>query len=122
MLSGEHSFFTHFRKDRNCDICLGTKNIRLSCRRRTGTVVPRAENIGDSITADHKVLSEGCESRHNHRHAVVVHDLATQWIPSHPCETKTAQETHKSLQKFLEPNRKPKVVYTDNSLDFLQSL
>ena len=32
-----------------------------------GRVVPSAENIGDLITADHKVLSEGCESRNNHR-------------------------------------------------------
>ena len=71
------NIFTHFLKDRNCDICLRTKITRASCRRRTGTVVPRAENFGDLITADHKVLSEGCESRHNHRHAVVVQDLAT---------------------------------------------
>ena len=70
------------------------------------------------ITADHKVLSEGCESRNNHRYAVVVQDLATQWIQSYPCKTKTSQETQKSLQKFLEPNRKPKVIYTDNSLEF----
>ena len=34
------------------------------------------------------------------------------------CETKTSQETQRSLQKFLEPNRKPKVIYTDNSLEF----
>ena len=27
---------------------------------------------GNLITADHKVLSEGCESRNNHRYAVVV--------------------------------------------------
>ena len=26
-----------------------------------------------------------------------------------------SQETQRSLQKFLEPNRKPKVIYTDNS-------
>ena len=70
------------------------------------------------ITADHKVLSEGCESRNNHRYAVVVQDLATQWIQSYPCKTKTSQETQRSLQKFLEPNRKPKVIYTDNSLEF----
>ena len=35
--------FTHFRKDPNCDICL-TKNTRAPCRKRTGTVVLRAEN------------------------------------------------------------------------------
>ena len=30
---------------------------------------------------------------------------------------KTSQETHESLQKFLEPTRKPKVICTDNSLE-----
>ena len=28
------------------------------------------------------------------------------------------QDTENSLQKFLEPERKPKVIYTDNSLEF----
>ena len=71
-----------------------------------------------TITADHKVLSDNCESRNNHRYAVVAQDLATQWIQAYPCKTKTSQETPRSLQKFLEPDRKPKVIYTDNSLEF----
>ena len=83
--------------------------------------MPRAGNFSDLITADHKVLSEGCESRNNHGYAVVVLDLATQWIQSYPCKTKTSQETQKSLQKFLEPTRKPKVIHTDNSLEFGKS-
>ena len=91
---------------------------RAPCRRRNGGAVPRAEIFGDLITADHKVLSDYCESLNNHRQAVVVQDLATQWIQSYPCKTKTSQETEKSLQKFLEPDRKPKVIYTDNSLEF----
>ena len=49
--------------------------------------------------------------------SVVVQDLATQWLQSYPCKTKTSQETEKSLQKFLEPTRKPKVIHTDNSLE-----
>ena len=64
------------------------------------------------------MLSDNCESPNNHRYAVVVQDLATQWIQTYPCKTKTSQETQRSLQKFLEPNRKPKVIYTDNSLEF----
>ena len=87
-------------------------------RRRKGEAVPRADNFGDLITADHKVLSDNCESRNNHRYAVVVQDLATQWIQAYPCKPKTSQETMRSLQKFLEPERKPKVIYTDNSLEF----
>ena len=37
---------------------------------------------------------------------------------SYPCKTKTSQETERSLRKFLEPSEKPKVIYTDNSLEF----
>ena len=74
---------------------------RAPCRRRTGESVPRAEKFGDLITADHKVSKEEGESRNNHRYAVVVQDLATQWIQSHPCKTKTSQQTERSLRKFL---------------------
>ena len=116
VVSGKHRIYTHFPKDRNCHISLRTKITRASCRRRTGlSRCPRAEIFGDLNTADHKVLGEGCESRNNHRYAVVVQDLATQWIQSHPCKTKTSQETEKSLQKFFEPTWKPKVICTDNS-------
>ena len=110
--------FTSFPKDRNCEIRKRTKITRAPCRRRNGEAVPRAEKFGDLITADHKVLSDNCESRNNNRYAVVVQDLATQWIQVYPCKTKTSQETQRSLQKFLEPDRNPKVIYTDNSLEF----
>ena len=44
-----------------------------------------AEDFGDLITADHKVLCEGRESPNSHRYAVVVQDIATQWIESYLC-------------------------------------
>ena len=115
---GEHSVHTHFPKDRNCEIWKRTKITRAPCRRRNGGAVPRAVNFGDLKTPDHKVLSDNCESRNNHRYAVVVQDLATQWIQAYPCKTKTTQETQRSLQKYLESDRNPKVICTDNSLEF----
>ena len=87
-VSGKHSIYTLFPKDRNCDICMRTKITRAPCRKRTGTTVPRAANFGDLIKAYDKVLSEGCESRNNHRYAVVGQDLATQWMLSYPCKPK----------------------------------
>ena len=36
-------------------------------------------------------------------------------------QNKTFQETDKSLRKFFEPSEKPKVIYTDNSLEFRKS-
>ena len=97
--SRKHSIYIHLPKDRNCEVCRGTKITRAPCRKRTGEAGPPAEKIGDLITTDHKVLNEGGESRNNHRHAVVVQDLTTQWIQSFPCKTHTSQETERSLQK-----------------------
>ena len=99
VVSGKHSFYSHFPKDRNCNICMRTKVTRALSRKRTGAAIPRAEMFGDLITADHKVLSEACESRNNHRYAVVVKDLATQWIPSYPCETKKLLKRHRRACK-----------------------
>ena len=107
---GKHSVYTHFPQDQNW-----TKITRAACRRCNGEAAPQAK-FGDLITADHKVLSDNCESRNNHRYAVVVQDLATQCIQEYPCKTKTSHQ--RSLQKFLEPERKPKVMNTDNSLEF----
>ena len=99
---GEHNVHIHFPEDRNCEICKRTKITRAPCRRRNGEAELRAVKFGDVITADHKVLSDNCESRNNHRYAVVVQDLATQWIQAYPCKTKISQETQRRLQKFLE--------------------
>ena len=110
-------FILTFPEDRNCEICQRTKITRAPCRRRIGGAAPRADNFGDLIFADHKVLSAGCESR-----KIVVQDLATQWLQSCLCKTKTSQETQRSMQKFLEPDRLPEVIYTDNSsLEFGQA-
>ena len=43
------------------------------------------------------------------------------WQPTGPVvsvQNKTSQQTQRSLQKFLEPDRKPEVIYTDNYLEF----
>ena len=55
---GKRNVQTHFPKDRNCEICKRTIITRAPCRRRNGEAAPRAENFGDLITADHKVLSD----------------------------------------------------------------
>ena len=39
-------------------------------------------------------------------------------IQSYPCKTQNSQETDKTLQKFLEPTRRPKVINTDNPPEF----
>ena len=100
---GKHNENTHFPKDHNCEICKRTKITRAPCRRRNGEAVPRAVNFGDLITADHKVLSDNCESRNNHRYAVVVQDLATQWIQTYPCRTKLHKKPREACKSSWNP-------------------
>ena len=86
-------------KDRTFEICKRTKITMAPCRRRNGEAVPRSNKFGDLITADHKVLSDNCESRNNHRYAVVVQDLATQWIQAYPCKNKNFTRNPEKLAK-----------------------
>ena len=113
--------FLIFPKDRNYEIWQRTKITRIPCRRRNDGAVSLAENLGDLITVDHKILNDNYESRNNHRYTVVMQDLSSQWHQVYPCKTKTSQKTQTSLQKFLENDRKSKVIYTDNSLEFVKS-
>ena len=95
---GKHSVYTHLPKDRNCEICQRTKITRAPYRRRRGRVVTRAlQQITKFSVKDVNLetiidMQSWCKTY-----------LATQWIQSYPCKTKTSQETERSLRKFLEP-------------------
>ena len=115
--NGKHNVLTHSSKDPHCEICKRTKITRAPYRRRTKIDIPRAEWFSDLITADHEVLIEEGESCNNHRYTDVVQDLAIQWIQSYPCKTKTAHNTVRSSQKFLDPEAISKVIYADNALE-----
>ena len=75
---GKRSVYTHFPKDRNCEICQRDQHYKSPVQKMQWRSRTSCENFGDLITADHKVLSDNCESRNNHRYAVVVQDVATQ--------------------------------------------
>ena len=93
---------------------------RAPCRKRTGAAVPRGEKFGDMITAGHKVLSEGCESRNNHRYAVVVQALATQMDSSMFVQNKNFTGNSKKLAKVLGARQEAKSHLLWNSADFVK--
>ena len=108
VISGKHSFFTHFVKDRKCEVCKRTNIYKGSLQKMHWQIKYLEQKfLGDLITAWSSQWGM-CESRHNHRYAVVVQDLASQWLQSYPCKTESSEETEKSLQKFLEPTAKPR--------------
>ena len=76
------------------------KSIRLGTSCRSGKNLG-TEEFGELKTADHKVLNEECESKDNHWYAVVVQDIASQWIQSYQCKTKSSHEMEEKLMKIL---------------------
>ena len=80
--------------------------------------MPKAENFGGLITADHKILSEENESRNNHRYSVAVQDFWQHSGYNHTrAKNKIFPGKTKVLAKVLGADWKPKVIYTDNSLE-----
>ena len=114
----KHIVNTHFPKDRNCEICKRTKITRAPCRRRNGEAVLRAQKFGDLITADHKVLSDNCESRNNHRYAVVVQDLATQWIHNGSRRIRAKPKLHKKPRETCKSSWNPRGILKSFTLTF----
>ena len=96
---GKHSVYTYFPTDRNCEICQRTKITRAPCRRRIGEAVLPTEKFGDSITADHKVFSGNCESRNNHRYAVVVNGSR---------RIRAKQKLHRKLKQVCKSSWNPR--------------
>ena len=97
-----------FSEDPSYDICKRTKVARAACRRISQSHTLRATKFCDLVTADHQVFCAEGESRSDQRYALVVQDLATQWIQSYPCKTQISEETTGNLWKFLDPGEKPK--------------
>ena len=100
--SGEHNVHTHFPEDRSCEICKQPKITRVPCRRRNGEAVLRADKFwwfdNSRPQSRQRQLRVSKQSSSRSRGAGSSHSM--------------------DPGVFLEPERKPKVIYTDNSLKF----
>ena len=56
-------------------------NVHACIRKNRKRSILWSEKYGDLTTTEHKILNKRRESRNNHRYAVVVQVLATQWNP-----------------------------------------
>ena len=114
----ETQYFYSLHEYGNCDVCLRTKITNASCRKRTGEALPRAQKFGDLITSDHKVLNEDVNPETITGTLSWYKILPLNGYSRTRAKQKSSHETEKSLLKFLEPSHTPKVVFTDNSMEF----
>ena len=77
--SRKHSIYSHFSKGEKLRRLLENQNDkRLLAEDALTKLYLGQKKFGDLITADYKVFNEGCDSRDDHRYAVVVQELSTQ--------------------------------------------
>ena len=62
------------------------------------------------IKADHKVFNEEQESRMHHIYAVVVWDLATQWIQSYSMQSQNQLRRQRKLRTVIRPEENPRFI------------
>ena len=120
----EHSEFTHFPKDPNCDICSKCKTQRQRCGNKVfgrPDSMPEPQAFCDSITADHKILNDDDQSRSRDQTTLVVQDRYSSWLQGYASETKNTTDTKKGLTQFSGPLTKIKHAYTDNSKDLAKA-
>ena len=98
------------RLQRDVRIWVSTVFVLISLKTEIARSVngPKLQELRAEDAKDHKVLSDNCESRNNHRYAVVVQDFATQWIQAYPCKNKTSQETQRKLAQVPETREETK--------------
>ena len=60
-----------------------------------------AKRFGDMNTPDHKVLNEELESMMHHKYAVVVQDVATQWMQSPSVQDQISSGKDEESSKIL---------------------
>ena len=98
--------------------CQRAKITRAPCRRRIGGAVPCAEKFGDLITADNREFSLKIV---NLEAIIDLQSWYRTWLPNGSSRIRAKQTlpgNTEELAKFLEPNWKPKVIHTENSLEF----
>ena len=114
----KHNIFTHFPRDKDCEVCQRTIAHKTSLRPSSvprGDALPEPKVFGDAITADHKILNEDEASRDEDKVACIIQDKATYFIGAYPSKSKSTRHTKKSFQRFLGPQQKA-VSYTHLTL------
>ena len=85
--------------------------------------MPTATQFAHSITLDHIVLrKEEDSARRRERFSCVVLDIFTRWLQSYAAESKDAESTRMSLERFLGPQVEPQHIYSDNAPEIIKAV
>ena len=85
--------------------------------------MPEATKFAHSITLDHIILAKEEDlSRKKDRVACIILDVHSKWLQSYPAGTNSAEETGKAITRFLGPQVKPDLIYSDNSQEIATAI
>jgi hypothetical protein len=111
-----HHLMTHAPKNPYCEVCQRAKMYKTPSYRVDGSTTVDAEKFGDLITADHLVLHRDNEQEiDDARLALVVKDVATDFVFCYPSGRKTKDECYAALTHFTSRADEIGTFYSDNA-------
>ena len=106
---------THLPKNPYCPACQCGKLVKVHHRRR----IPQedaAASFGDKCTADTLFAKgEHSQGRCGEKYAVVILDLATDWVTCAPVCERSGRDAEEALRMFAGPDAEIKSFYSDNA-------
>ncbi|CAE7292249.1 unnamed protein product, partial [Symbiodinium sp. CCMP2456] len=117
-----HHLMTHVPKNPYCSVCNQAKMYKTPGYKTEGLRSVEASSFGDHITADHVVIYRDNDSVvEEARLALVIKDVATNFMYAYPSALKDADECKASLQHFVASKDKVGVFYSDNAKELTKA-
>ena len=78
-------------------------------------ILPNPKEVGEFITADHMIFSEGNESRNHDTVALVIQDSYTKRLQAHPAQHKSADECFTAFRRLTGVGEEAGHVHSDGA-------
>ena len=121
---------SHRKKNPHCESCVRARMQTKAARRKRRKEEELPTVFGESVTADHLVLSESnagewggtSAGRARARAALTVLDRGTGWLACYPLPGKSADAAYAALSDFEGPRSLVQKFYSDNAPELVQAV
>ena len=119
--SAEH-MMCHFPKNPHCPTCQRAKMMQKPARKTNKTIDSKPQEFGQLVTADTIIANRDVDRGINGETcALVILDVATDFIECHPMKKKTADAAYSAMDEFEGPNRVVMRFHSDNAPELIKA-
>ena len=112
----------HFPKNPYCPTCRQAKMMQKPARKTNKPESEKPQSFGQCVTGDHIICKRDVEKGINGETcALVVLDVATDWLACYPLKAKSAQAAYEALDDFEGPKRCVALFHSDNAPELIKA-